>query len=449
MKKIMIVTVTAGEGHNSIAKAIKSLLEQNPNNKVKVIDLFKKYSPLLKQKVINEGYMAACKYAMPIYNMFYRAFQKTDPEKRNKVAAQSTILKESAGLLQDIYLFEPDVIICTHFFGSIIISNLRKIYPIPAKTISIVTDYAVHPFWEASIGIDKVISPTELMYEDLIYKGFKPEQIITIGLPVKKEFSEYFSKSQAREELGLAQNMFTVLLMFGGGGFGQNVKIFKKLLKVKRPLQIVVVNGKDTQSKKKIDSLLKAAKTKHKVFNYGFIDFVSKVMSAADILVGKAGGISVTESLNKGIPMLLPVNLAEQEKANMKFLVQSGAALNYSTKKPLQKTLTDLYDNNYKLEELKQGALKVRKPNAIFEVGNLVETAENVVYTKAEPLNKTEASQLVKQIKKMLANSDKQLEKLAIKKAEKSNRKMAKPPKAEKKIKAKKPKAEKKIKANK
>lgn len=416
MKKIMIVTVTAGEGHNSIAKAVKGFLEENPNNKVKLIDLFKKYSPILKQKIINEGYMAACKYAMPIYNYIYKTLQSTQPKKRNKVAAQGTVLKESTGLLQDIYLFEPDVIICTHFAGSIIISNLRKLYSIPAKTISIVTDYTVHPFWEASIGVDQIIYPTETLTDTLIYKGFKPEQLFPIGLPVKKEFSETFDKNLAREELGLDQQMFTILLMFGGGGFGQNVKVFKQLLKVKRPLQIMVVNGKDTQSKKKIDLLVRQSKTKHKVFNYGFINFVSKAMSAADILVGKAGGISVTESLNKCLPMLLPLNLAEQEKANMNFLVQSGAALNYSSKSPLIKTLTHLYDDREKLETLKQGTLQTRKPRAIFDIVEMVDKAENIVYSKAELLGKKEINKLRKDIKKMLALNEEKIEKLQVKK---------------------------------
>lgn len=416
MKKIMIVTVTAGEGHNSIAKAVKGFLEENPNNKVKVIDLFKKYSPVIKQRIINEGYMAACKYAMPIYNLVYKALQKTKPEKRNKVAAQGTVLKESTGLLQDIYLFEPDVIICTHFYGSMIISNLRKLYSIPAKTVSIVTDYTVHPFWEASIGVDYIIYPTENLKETLLYKGFKQEQLLPIGLPVKKEFSETFDKADARRELKLDNDMFTVLLMFGGGGFGQNVKVFKQLLKIKRPLQIMVVNGKDTQSKKKIDALVKTSKTTHKVFNYGFVNFVSKAMSAADILVGKAGGISVTESLNKQLPMILPLNLAEQEKANMNFLVSSGAALNYSSKTPLIKTLTELYDNPEKLEALKQGAIKVRKPQAIYQVGKFVDEAKNAVYSTAELLSKKEIGKLQKSIKKMLATNEQKLEKIRIKK---------------------------------
>lgn len=420
MKKIMVVTVTAGEGHNSIAKAVKGFLEEDQNNKVKVIDLFKKYSPIIKQKIINEGYMAACKYAMPIYNMVYRFLQNTNPEKRNKVPAQNTILKESANLLQDIYLFEPDVIICTHFFGSMIISNLRRLYSIPAKTVSIVTDYTVHPFWEASIGIDYVVAPTEALTETLIYKGFKPEQILPIGLPVKKEFSENLDKGKARQELGLNQDDFTVLLMFGGGGFGQNVKVFKQLLKVKRPLQIMVVNGKDTQSKKKIDALVKASKTKHKVHNYGFVNFVSKAMSAADILVGKAGGISVTESLNKGLPMLLPLNLAEQEKANMRFLTQSGAALNYSFKNPLIKTLTSLFDNREKLESLKKAGEAVRKPNAIFEIGNIVEQTKKATYSKAELLSKKELGKLRKDIKKMLSVSEEKFEEIKKKEQEKN-----------------------------
>lgn len=407
MKKIMMITVTAGEGHNSMAKAIRSFLEENPNNKVKTIDIFKKYSPIIKQRIIDEGYMAACRYALPVYNFFYRALQRTNPEKRNKVAAQGTVLKESAKLLQDIYLFEPDVIICTHFYGSMILTNLKKICDIPAKTISVVTDYTVHPFWEASVGIDHLVYPTENLTKTLLYKGFKQEQLLPIGLPVRKEFSEVFDKQLAREELGLDKEMFTVLLMFGGGGFGENVKVFKKLLKIDRPFQIMVVNGKDEKSKKKIEKILKAQKTNHKVFNYGFINFVSKAMSAADILVGKAGGISTTESINKCLPMTLSKRLAEQEKANMKFLVESGAAISYGSKSSVQKVISDLYDNPDKLEDLKNATLKIRKPQAIFELGKIVDETEKAVYKNAEMITKKQQKKIKKDIKKDLSKKAK------------------------------------------
>lgn len=132
------------------------------------------------------------------------------------------------------------------------------------------------------------------------------------------------------------------------------------------------------------------------------MSFMPKIMSAADVLVGKAGGISITESLNKGLPMILSLKLAEQEKDNLRFLVKNGAAFSYSAKQPVGKILTYLHDNPEKMAIMRQNALKIRKPNATNEVQRLVEEAEKVVFSKSDLLSRKETVQLKKDIKKVL-----------------------------------------------
>lgn len=66
MKKVLILTVTAGEGHNSVANSLKSKFESYGDVKVKILDIFKEYSSKTKVFFIDDGYRAACKYALGI-----------------------------------------------------------------------------------------------------------------------------------------------------------------------------------------------------------------------------------------------------------------------------------------------------------------------------------------------------------------------------------------------
>lgn len=368
MKKYLILTVTAGEGHNSIAKAIENELGKNPENIIEKVDIFKEFAKPSKVKFINDGYILACKHLPKLYNLFFRMYQKRNPNRRDTAPAQGTVKKETPKLLKLIEEKNPDVIICTHFYPATIITNLRKKYEIKAKVVSILFDYTVHPFFECANGVDFMFTPDSSFNDILIKKGYREEQLKDLGLPVKTEFSEFMDKNEAREKLGFQKDLPLVMIMLGGGGFGGADKMLKKLFKCKHKIQIAVVNGKDSESKEKIDKFLQKTKTEHIIKNYGFIDFVYTLMSASDILVGKSGGVSVNESMNKNLPLALSHNLVAQEYDNMVFLTTHNACINLTKKYTLTKAVDDLCENPNKLEQIKSNIQKIKKPNATRDI---------------------------------------------------------------------------------
>ncbi len=375
MKKYLVLTVTAGEGHNSIAKAISCELSKNPENQILQVDLFKRFASISKVKLIDSGYTMVCKFMPEIYNLIFRSLQKQKPEKRESSIAQGVVKKETKKLLNHIAQEDPDVIICTHFFPAIILTNLRKEKKINPniKIVSILFDYTVHPFFECAIGVDYMITPDKALHPILIQKGYKSEQLIDYGLPVNTEFSKSLEKSEARTELGLDQDLFTVMIMLGGGGFGGTEKLVRKLLKCKTPIQIVVVNGKDKEGKKKIDKIISKKDIIHKVHNYGYINFVSKLMSASDIFTGKSGGVSVNESLNKNLPMALTEKLVAQEYDNMVFLDRNNACIKLTKKYDILDAVEELSRDKNRLEELKNNISKIKKPDATERITKFCE----------------------------------------------------------------------------
>lgn len=368
MKRFLIFTVTAGNGHNSAANAVKEELERQ-GAEVKVVDLLHEFC---KNKafiwVQAEGYGLACQYAHKLYNAFFRYYQKADPEKYYKSPVQSGIKQMYADVLKYINDFKPDAIFTSHFLPAVMITNLRKLYPLPAKTYSFVFDYAVCPFWEAATGIDHLLVPDESYIPYMESKGFKREQLLPYGLTVNEKFSKKFDKSEARKRLGLKDGVFTVLVMFGGGFWSGNYQIVNNIVKnIKgRELQIIVANGRDEKSKHKIDKIKPPSSIK--ILNFGFSREVDILMSAADIIVGKAGGVSVTESLNKFLPMVCCKELPEQEAVNVKMLVKEGAALQYKSDRHLIKILTELLNNPEKLVNMRKNVARIRRPHATRRV---------------------------------------------------------------------------------
>ncbi len=389
MKKIMIFTVTSGEGHNSMAKALYQKLSANPNNFVKLVDMFKSYGSKGKFKLIDGGYRLACRYLPRTYNRVYRRLERLDPEKRERSAIHSNLAKETPRLLKDIYAEKPDVIIATHSFPATVITNLRKAFPIPATVVSVLFDFTVHPFWETAVGIDYLITPCRELDGTLIAKGFRQRQLKDFGQPVKEAFSESLSKLEARGKLGLRADMFTVLVMRGGGKFGGIGKLLRSLLESRVPLQILLVHGKDKKGAAEAESIVRRyPNSAHTVVNYGFIDFVAAAMSAADCLVGKCGGVSVNEALNKRLPMLIDERLAEQERHNMQYLCSHGAAVQFSPSLTPSDAVEELARSPERLVELLKGIDGIRKPNALTDLCAFSESLENADYSAAPDISR-------------------------------------------------------------
>lgn len=399
MKKILIFTVTAGNGHNSAANAVKEEC-QKLGAEVVVVDLLHEFCDNKSFIWVQEdGYALACTYFNSIYNLFFRHFQKSNPKKFYKSPVQPGVFKFYDKVLKYINDFQPDAIFCSHFLPCVMISNLRRLYSVPAKTFSFISDYAVCPFWEAATGIDFLLTPNETYENYMVEKGFTKEQLLPWGLTVNEKFSEILDKSAARKELGLKDGVFTIFVMFGGGFWSGNSKIVKNLLKIKNiPLQIVVANGKNEKDKKKIDKM-KVPKN-IKLVNYGFAKNVDVIMSASDVIVGKAGGLSVTEALNKKLPMVCCKKLPEQERVNVEMLLKEKAAKQYRTSKQMINILKDLAYDPEQRKELLENIERIRMPFATKRV------AEELIKCKTTyPQNdEIDYSQINKNIKKMLKN---------------------------------------------
>ncbi|MEG1751669.1 MAG: glycosyltransferase [Clostridia bacterium] len=387
MKKILILTVTAGEGHNSVAKALADKFKTYANTEVKLLDIYKECGNKFKCFIFDNAYRASCKYALGAYNKIYNYIANRDPNKRETTPVQLAVKNELPFLLKQIYNFKPDIIVTSHLYGAIALTNLKKIFKIDAKVGAILTDYEPHPFYESATNIDYIFTPCEDAETILIKKGFKKEQIKCFGLPVKENFLFETNKTETIQKLGLKQNMFTVMLMTGGGGFGGMIKLFLSLTKVNVPIQIISINGKDEHSKKKIDSFIAKNKSSHIFHNLGFVSNIQDYMTASDCMVGKCGGISSTETLCKKLPLISISKLTRQELGNVRFLQKNNACLTIDKNNKLEDIIQQLILFPNKLDTLRSNIEKIKKPNALKNICDFMYSFNNSIYYDEKTIN--------------------------------------------------------------
>lgn len=444
--KVLILSVTAGNGHNACAKGMKEKLEANGVT-VKVIDLLKEFSTPINVWTADKGYNLAVAKLLPLYNAFYNLYKQAKPENRYKCSAQGISVSTLRGLYKEINTFKPDVIYSTHFYGAVALTDLKLCYSIPCKTIVSNLDYVNSPFWEACIGVDYFAIPHEDFIDECIKEGFKKEQLIPTGIPVKGEFFNEIDKTYARKQLGLDEKTYTVMIMFGGGHWAGGVKAFEMIAKnFKKDIQIIMINGRDEAGFEKIEKMKKTLPKNVAVCNVGFTNQVDLYMSASDVIVDKLGGTSATEIINKKLPFVVTRELPAQEEYNLTYLEQKGFAKSFGDKKELISILEELMDEGKRKEISDKLALFRR--NGMEELAKLILSQPKAEYND-EYISAVDYKKVELNVKKALGKAHRQVmkehkeEREKFKEEIKKNKEMTKKTVKEPKVKEPKKKSEK------
>lgn len=353
--KLLILSITTGQGHHQTGMAVANCFEANGHQVIQ-LDCYEYLSPAMKD-MVSGGYLVSTKYSPKFYGKMYRLAEKREKkENYNKLFQLTNTLfyQKMAKYLEET---APDVVVCTHVFAAILMSYLKeKDFNYP--TIGVITDFKAHPYWE-STRLDYYVAPNEYLIPSLVKKGIPADRILPIGIPIFEKFSQKTSKEVARSELGF-EDKPTILVMSGSMGYGKITKLIKTIDSVPYDFQLITVCGNNKKSKRQIDSNL----WKHKVYNFGYVNNVDKLMDAADYIVTKPGGLTVSEALAKELPMLISKPIPGQEERNLEFLLNFGCCMKISKTSPADEVIAQIMMNPKKLDLMLQSIQTIRKPDS-------------------------------------------------------------------------------------
>jgi processive 1,2-diacylglycerol beta-glucosyltransferase len=364
--KVLILSVTTGQGHNTTAAAISTYLEAL-GAECRVLDTYGYLSRLLG-KTVAQGYLFSVENAKTIYSTIYK---KLEHRKKNKSKLSATrlwnlMLKKKLKGYIDIY--DPDVIVMTHVFAATIVDIMIQHNTLRAKTVGIVTDFSLHPYWEEVPSLDYLVVANEYMLQMAKKKGFSEKQILPLGIPIHPKFSKRMSKQEARRAIGLDESKSTILMMGGSMGYGDPKENIISLDKLPLDFQIINVCGANVKAKEDIDNLT----TEKTVLNYGYTSNIDVLMDAADCIIGKPGGLTTSESLAKELPMIIVNPIPGQEERNVQFLLNIGAAMAVTDLVSIEDIVTDLFSNPEKIEVMRNAIKLISKPNSTKDICEFV-----------------------------------------------------------------------------
>ena len=361
-KKVLIVSLKAGAGHIKAAEAIEKAIASSKsasnkqNIEVKNID-FLDYASVLSKKFYTQWYIDLVKWAPKFYDYLYHNIDSSSTTFRmifDRINAQK---------FKDLILeFKPDIVICTHFVPANLLTYWREKYGLDYKVWLTVTDYEAHKLW-----IDKEVDLYSVATKDvkdyLIKEGIQSRKIKVTGIPVDLKFSQKYNKKDIFKKLGLKEG-FTVSVFSGGFGMGPIGEIFRNILDIGN-INIIAVAGKNTELKEILEEL--AGENKN-VKIFGFVNNIEELMAVSDLIISKPGGLTVSESLAMGIPLIMANPIPGQEEANSDFLLKNKAGLRADKPEGIERIVKKILKDKKILVELKRNIKKIAKSNAVVDL---------------------------------------------------------------------------------
>ena len=372
MKKVMIFYGSYVCGHLSAARSIREYIESNYTDiEIQMVDCMEYISKTIN-KVTTKAYSEFAKRIPWAWGQLYRKSEKGVIAKITTDSNKLMAFKLNK-LLKD---FSPDYVISTHPFSSQMCAYLKKIDKIDFKLATVMTDYAPHDQWLLyPEEVDYFFVAHNGMRDALIEKGISKIKIYATGIPLSNRFLEHYNKKEILNEFGLKQGKKRVLFFAGGEyGLGKNktFEILKTFAENFDNLQIIAIAGRNKDMKEKFNELVESTCKHETIKVLEYTNRVPELMSISDLVVTKPGGLTTTESLASGLPIIVINPIPGQEEDNAEFLEKNGVAIWLKKEDNVKETLENIFNNPDKMLDMKIKARLLAKRNSTQDICRII-----------------------------------------------------------------------------
>lgn len=271
----------------------------------------------------------------------------------------------------------PDVVVSTHFLASELAAFATRRRRLNAYLATVITDFDAHAFW-LSDPVDHYFAAMEDTARQLQHLGVNSDDISVTGIPISIKFAGAPSKSEARKQLGLREDLPVVLISAGGFGVGPVIETVESAMLCRTRFQTVVLCGKNEKLRAQLQGMQAITPSYFPDFHaVGHTDSMQVYMAAADLMIGKSGGLTSSECLASGLPMLIVNPIPGQEERNANHLLEHGAAASGNIR-TLTYKLDKVISSPHQLKEMSDAATAMGHANSAREiVKRLQELASN------------------------------------------------------------------------
>ena len=365
--KTLILHASVGGGHRSAALALaEAFRELDPGGTVEARDVLE-FTPPFFRRLYAEVYAWLVNNTPEVWGYLYEHGGRRTAERKTARLVRAFDRLNYRRFLGFLERFGPDALVATHFLPSEILFPLAEKGKFSLPYYLVLTDHDAHAWWVRR-GPRCFFVGSEEVRVLLEAAGIEPDRIRVTGIPVSRRFRQGPDRQEACRALGIPEEAKVVLLVGGASGI-EEILPFARALAGLEDTWTLAVAGRNEELAGKFDELASGAP---RFRPYRFVENIEVLMSAAHVVITKSGGLTTSECLALGRPMIIVRPTPGQEDRNADYLLESGAAWKARTPESLRWKIRRLWSQPDCLERLSRSARALGRPEAAESIARHV-----------------------------------------------------------------------------
>ena len=361
--RILFLYISVSSGHQRAADAIRESLSMlAPTWEAVGVDAFSFAYPTIG-KLITRTYLEILRHTPMLWDMVYDNPDVETATREIREVLNLITLPKMRSLLKK---HNPRALVCTQAVPCSVFAAEKRRGRLDIPLISVITDFAIHSYW-IHPEVDLYCVASEEARKYLIHQGLSASKIVVTGIPISPTFLARVPAPQARTELNMEPERPTLLVMGGSQGLGPLQETVDRLHV--DSYQCLVTTGLNRELYR---TMQKRYAKDRRVRVFGYTKNVNLLMDAADLLITKPGGLTSSEALAKGLPMVITQPIPGQEERNARYLLKQGVAEQADDPESIFRTVQTLLHQPTKLKRMAERTRAVAKPYAAMEVARQI-----------------------------------------------------------------------------
>jgi processive 1,2-diacylglycerol beta-glucosyltransferase len=372
-RRVLLLSVSAGAGHVRAAEALHAAVAQQAASGADVealhLDVMD-YVPSSFRRIYADFYLSLVTRYPRLWGMLYRITGDSHPDAVTQRMRRTIERLNTRRLRAAIEAFGPHAIVCTHFLPAELLARQIRKGRIQVPVYLQVTDFDLHRMWVVP-GMTGYFAASSEIAHRMHAVGLPEARVHATGIPVMPGFAASHDRAALAAELGLDPHRPTYLLMGGGAGVGALDTLAETLLAQGDDDQWIVLAGRNEAMLGRLRTLA-AQRYAGRLFPQGYTRHVERLMACSDLVITKPGGLTTSECLAMGVPMIVNAPIPGQEERNADYLMEQGAAWKAIDAVALAWRLRELRQHPARREAMAARARSIGRPHAARDVVDIV-----------------------------------------------------------------------------
>lgn len=365
IRRIAILTLGVGAGNLRASQAVHLALHDGADNiEARTIDILNLAEPWFL-RLYTYPYWMMMRHAPSVWR---RLFEWRQRKQLQKTSPDWFFRRGCRGVLARLQSFRPHLVIATEMGAARVAALGRREGWFDAPILAVQTDFCAQPPWGQE-EIDVHCVGSEEAKSQLISWGVSANRIVNCGVPIDPAFALSFDRAEVRRALGLHPKRPVVLLMGGGTTPAPLDTITRSLEMCRHPIQVLAVTGRDRNMRTRLEELRGQLALDLHVF--GWSDSMPELMAAADLLITRPGGVTTSEALASGLPLILAFPVPGMEERHLKFLVERKVGIAARAPEEIPALVSGLLDDPKQREAWSARGREMARPDAAYAVAQV------------------------------------------------------------------------------